>query len=66
LELLKGPFNFLGGPAFLIDRQNALFEIHARLDAAENVVRGSKDATEKTELLAQQLKDPTIRCVALV
>jgi hypothetical protein len=59
-------FNLLRRAAFLIDRGNALFEIHAGLDGPQDFVASTEHTIEEAELLVEQLIDALIRRVCLV
>jgi hypothetical protein len=66
LELQEGSFDLFRRSALLIDREDALLEIDARLDAAEHIVGCAKHAVEQAEFLAEQLKNAPISFIALV
>ena len=66
LQLAECGFDLLRGPAFLVDGENALFEIDPRFDGAEHFVGRTEDAAEKAELLGQQFQHAAVSFVALV
>ena len=61
LELVKLEADLLRSAALLVDRHNALFKIHARLDGAKHFIAGAKDAIEEPEFLVEKLIDPADR-----
>ena len=53
LELPERFCNFFGGPAALVDRENALFEIDTGFNRTKHIVRCSKHSIEQAELVTQ-------------
>src|SRR5580704_4738297 len=61
LQGVEGGVDLGFGASVLNDLQNALLDVDAALDHAENLVAGAKDTLEQPELLAQQLVDALLR-----
>ena len=53
LQLPERGVDLLGRAALLVDGEDALLEVHARLDGAQHFVGGAEDAAEEAELLAR-------------
>ena len=66
LELVELELNLLRAAALLVDGGDALLELHPRLDHAEHLVAGAKDAVEEAELLVEELVDAQVGGVLLV
>ncbi len=66
LQGLEGGVDLLRGPALLVDREDALFEVHAGFDRAQHLVGGAEHAAEQVELLLQQLQNAAVGLVALI
>src|SRR5438309_9497119 len=53
LELIELKLDLFRRPALLIDADNPLLKIHARLDRAQHFVTGAEDSVKETKLLVQ-------------
>jgi hypothetical protein len=58
--------DLLGCSTLLVDSENALLEIDAGLDAAQNVIGRTKNAIEKAKFLSEQFEYPAVGFVSLV
>ena len=66
LQLGKGGVDLVGGPAALINREDAILEINARLDRAEHIVRRAKHSAEERKLLSQQFEHSLVGLIPFV
>jgi len=66
LELIELELNLFGRPALLVDGDDALFKVHARLDSTDNLIAGSEHPVKQLELFREQLVDTDIGGVRFV
>ena len=66
LELVELELDLLRRAALLVDRRDALLEVHAGFDGAQHLVAGAEHAVEEPELLVEQLVDALVGGVLLV
>src|ERR1700687_1765641 len=66
LELVKFEADLLRGSALLINRDDALLEVHARFNRAQHLVAGPEHAVEQAELFVKKLINPYVSSIAPV
>ena len=66
LELVELKTDLLGCAALLIDRDNALLEVDARLNRSKYLIAGAENSIEEFEFFIQELIDPNVCGVGLV
>ena len=66
LKGCKGTLYFILGSTFLIDIQYASFKINTGFNGAKNIIRGTKNATEKIEFMLQEFMYPSVGLILFI